>query len=83
MISLYAFIDCILQGFITNKFRFLLIEFCKKLLDKLLPVKDMLSDLSFQLLSSSLFDQWTNTFFIDEFAELILNSHLNLLYPWM
>ena len=83
MISLYEFIDCILQGFITNEFRFLLNELCKKRLDKLLPVKDMLSDLSIQLLNPSLFDQRTNTFFIDEFAEFIFNFPLNLLYPWM
>jgi hypothetical protein len=43
----------------------------------------MLPDLSVQLLNPSLLDLWTDPFFIDEFAEFILNLHFNLFYPWM
>ena len=52
-------------------------------MDKLLPVENMLSDLSIQLLNPFFLDLRTNPFFINEFAELIFNLHVNLLYPWM
>ena len=41
----------------------------------------MLPDLSVQLLNPFLLDLRTDPFFIDKLAELILNSHFNLLDP--
>jgi hypothetical protein len=46
MVRLNVAINSILQGFVANKFRFLLIELSQEFLYKLLPVKEMLSDLS-------------------------------------
>jgi hypothetical protein len=42
----------------------------------------MLSDLSVQLINPSLLDLGTNPFFINEFAEFILNPHVNFFNPW-
>ena len=50
---------------------------------KLLPVKDMLSNLSVQLINSSLLYLWTDTLFIDEFAKLISNPSFDLLNSWL
>ena len=50
---------------------------------KLLPVKEVLPDLSVQLLDSSLLDLGSDPFFIDELAELFLYPHVNLLNPRM
>jgi hypothetical protein len=52
-------------------------------LHKLLPVKDMLSNLSVQLINSSLLYLWTDTLFIDEFAKLIPNPSFDLLNSWL
>ena len=79
MVSLNVAINCILEGFVTDKFRFLLIEVTQEFLHKLLPVKDMLSDLSVQLINSSPLYLWTDTLFIYEFAKLILNPSFDLL----
>ena len=49
----------------------------------LLPVKEMLPDLSVQLLDPSLLDLWAYPFLIDELAELFLNPHVYLLNPRM
>ena len=46
MVSLYVAIDSVLQGFVTNEFIFLLIELSHEFLHNLLPVKEVLSDLS-------------------------------------
>ena len=69
----------ILQGFVTNEFRFLLIELSQEFLHNLLPVKEMLSDLSVQLLNSSLLNLWANALFIDEFSKHIHNPCFDLL----
>jgi hypothetical protein len=82
MVSLNVAINCILEGFVTDKFRFLLIEVTQEFLHKLLPVKDMLSDLSVQLINSSPLYLWTYTLFINEFAKLILNPSFDLLNSW-
>jgi hypothetical protein len=82
MISFNIAIYRILQGFITNELRFFLIEISQEFLDNLLPVEEMLSDLSFKLIDSSSLNLWTNAFIIDEFAKLILNPHFNLLISW-
>ena len=82
MVSLNVAINCILEGFVTDKFRFLLIEVTHEFLHKLLPVKDMLSDLSVQLINSSPLYLWTDTLFIYEFAKLILNPSFDLLNSW-
>jgi hypothetical protein len=82
MVSLNVAINCILEGFVTDKFRFLLIEVTHEFLHKLLPVKDMLSNLSVQLINSSPLYLWTDTLFIYEFAKLIPNPSFDLLNSW-
>jgi hypothetical protein len=83
MVSLDEFIDGILQGFIANKLRFILIELSQELLHKLFPLEEMLFDLSFQLINPSFLYLLTNSFFINELIEFILNPHFNFLFPWM
>jgi hypothetical protein len=82
MVSLNVAINSILEGFVTDEFRFLLIEFTQEFLHKLLPVKDMLSDLSIQLINSSPLYLRTDTLFINEFEKLILNPGFDLLNSW-
>jgi hypothetical protein len=78
MVSLNLAINSILQGFVANEFRFLLIELSQEFLYKLLPVKEMLSDLSVKLLNSSLLNMMTDALFIDEFAKFFLNPQFDL-----
>ena len=79
MVSLNVAINSILQGFVADEFWFLLVEVTQQFLNKLLPVKEMLSDLSFQLIKSFTLYLRTNALFIDEFAKLILYPTFNLL----
>jgi len=83
MVGLNIAVNSILEGFITDEFRFLLIEVTQEFLHKLLPVEDMLSNLSIQLINSSPLYLWTNTLFIDEFAKLISNPSFDLLNSWL
>ena len=79
MVFLNNAIDSILQGFFTNEFRFLFIEFSQEFLHKLFPVKEMLPDLSVQLRNSPFLHSRTDTLFIDEFVKFILNLLCDLL----
>jgi hypothetical protein len=78
MVRLNVAINSILQGFVANKFRFLLIELSQEFLYKLLPVKEMLSNLSVQLIYSSPLNMMTDTLFIDEFSKFFLNPLFDL-----
>ena len=79
MVSLYIAIDSVLQGFVTNEFIFLLIELYQEFLHNLLPVKEVLSDLSIQLIKPSSLNLCTDAHIIDEFTKLILNLMFDLL----
>jgi hypothetical protein len=78
MVSLNIDIDSILQRFVTNEFIFLLIEISQEFLHNLLPVKEMLSDLSVEMINSSSLNLWTNALFLDKFAKLLFNSLFDL-----
>jgi hypothetical protein len=78
MFSLNEAINSILQRFFPNKFRFILTEISQEFLNKLFPVKKMLSDLSVQLINLSPLNLRTNCIFFDEFAKFILNPLFDL-----